>query len=201
MSEQKETQANNISTQPAEGTVSVKPQSNSLSGSHGSGPLTRQGQHPLQTKWQFWYVQRQQTIFNPVQTSEGGEDVIPLKKKKFDSYRESLKDLGLISTVEQFFQYFVYMKKPSEMPREIDLFFFREGEVPMWEESPNGGIWIIKIKKEDNVNKMWESLLLSLISINSIIILTAFQVSNLKSLESSGWLCRLGLKNDSWKSG
>jgi hypothetical protein len=27
----------------------------------------------------------------------------PLKKKKFDSYRESLKDLGLISTVEQFF--------------------------------------------------------------------------------------------------
>ena len=34
----------------------------------------------------------------------------------------------------------------------------------MWEESPNGGIWIIKIKKEDNVNKMWESLLLSLIS-------------------------------------
>jgi translation initiation factor 4E len=26
-----------------------------------------------------------------------------LKKKKFDSYRESLKDLGLISTVEQFF--------------------------------------------------------------------------------------------------
>jgi hypothetical protein len=25
------------------------------------------------------------------------------------------------------------MRKPSEMPREIDLFFFREGEVPMWE--------------------------------------------------------------------
>ena len=41
--------------------------------------------------------------------------------------------MGQISTVEQFFQYFVYMKKPSEMPREIDLFFFREGEVPMWE--------------------------------------------------------------------
>jgi len=41
--------------------------------------------------------------------------------------------MGQISTVEQFFQYFVYMKKPSEMPREIDLFFFREGEIPMWE--------------------------------------------------------------------
>lgn len=54
-------------------------------------------------------------------------------KKKFDTYRERLKDMGSISTIEQFFQYFVYMKKPSEMPREIDLFFFREGEVPMWE--------------------------------------------------------------------
>jgi hypothetical protein len=30
------------------------------------------------------------------------------------------------------------MKKPSEMPRDIDLFFFREGEVPMWEVSLGG---------------------------------------------------------------
>jgi len=30
-------------------------------------------------------------------------------------------------------------------------------------ESPNGGIWITKIKKEDNIDKMWESLLLALI--------------------------------------
>lgn len=49
------------------------------------------------------------------------------------------------------------------MPREIDLFFFREGEVPMWEESPNGGIWITKCRKEDDVDKMWEAILLSLI--------------------------------------
>ena len=28
------------------------------------------------------------------------------------------------------------MKKPSEMPREIDIFFFRENEIPMWEVRP-----------------------------------------------------------------
>lgn len=55
------------------------------------------------------------------------------------------------------------MKKPTEMPREIDIFFFREPEVPMWEESPSGGIWIIKIKKEDNIDKMWESILFAMI--------------------------------------
>ena len=49
------------------------------------------------------------------------------------------------------------------MPREVDLFFFRDEEVPMWEESPNGGIWIIKVRKDDNVDLMWEKLLFALI--------------------------------------
>lgn len=96
-------------------------------GSGSSGPLTRAGQHPLQTNWKFWYFQR---FFQAVQ--EDGNNGAA-KSNKFDSYKERLKDLGQISTIEQFFQYFVYMKKPSEMPREIDLFFFREGEIPMWE--------------------------------------------------------------------
>jgi len=55
------------------------------------------------------------------------------------------------------------MKRPSEMPREVDLFFFRESEVPMWEESPEGGVWIIKIKRDDNIDKMWESTCFALI--------------------------------------
>jgi len=60
------------------------------------------------------------------------------------------------------------------MPREVDIFFFRESEVPMWEvsfnfiliviqESPEGGVWIIKIKRDDNIDKMWESTCFALI--------------------------------------
>jgi hypothetical protein len=37
--------------------------------------------------------------------------------------------------MEHFFNYYVYMKKPSDMPREIDFFFFRNNTVPMWEVS------------------------------------------------------------------
>lgn len=33
----------------------------------------------------------------------------------------------------------------------------------MWEESPLGGIWIAKIKKDDNIDKMWERMLFALI--------------------------------------
>jgi translation initiation factor 4E len=70
--------------------------------------------------------------------------------------------LGAIPTIEHWFNYYVHMKKPSEMPREIDLFFFREHLVPMWEESPNGGIIILKVKRDDNIDKMWESILFAL---------------------------------------
>jgi len=30
-------------------------------------------------------------------------------------------------------------------------------------ESPDGGIWIIKIKRDDNIDKMWESILFAMI--------------------------------------
>jgi len=66
-------------------------------------------------------------------------------------------------TLEHFFNYYVHMKKPSEMPREIDIHFFRDNIIPMWEDSPEGGIVILKIKKDDNIDKMWESILLNMI--------------------------------------
>ena len=87
-------------------------------------------------------------------------------------------------TLEHFFNYYVHMKKASEMPREIDIHFFRDDRVPMWEvslipaielnillkldffclqESPEGGVVILKIKKDDNVDRMWESLLFAMI--------------------------------------
>lgn len=56
-------------------------------------------------------------------------------KQKQKTYREQLKPLGLISSVEHFFNFYVFMKRPSEMPREVDIFFFRNEEVPMWEVS------------------------------------------------------------------
>lgn len=66
-------------------------------------------------------------------------------------------------TLEHFFNYYVHMKKPSEMPREIDIHFFRDNLVPMWEDSPEGGIVILKIKKDDDIDKMWESILFAMI--------------------------------------
>ena len=33
----------------------------------------------------------------------------------------------------------------------------------MWEQSPDGGIWICKIRRDDDVGLMWESVLMALV--------------------------------------
>ena len=91
----------------------------------------------MHSQWQFWFFSRNQS-------SSSQDDEQETKSEK-PSYREQLKSLGKIPTVEHFFNYYVFLKKPSDMPRDIDLFFFRHNELPMWEESPHGGVWIVKV--------------------------------------------------------
>lgn len=114
--------------------------------------------HLLQSAWQFWFFQRPL----PPHLQEGPIEEKPRAMAQVP-YKDQLKPLGQIPSIEHFFNFYVYMKRPTNMPREIDLFFFREEQLPMWEESPSGGIWILKVKKDDNINKMWETLLFALI--------------------------------------
>ena len=101
--------------------------------------------HGLQTNWQFWYYQRQ-VPFYTLQQQQTLDGITTLKPQpqppaaiergqEKETYFEQLKPLGRIPSIEHFFNYYVHMKKPGEMPREIDIFFFRESEVPMWEVS------------------------------------------------------------------
>ena len=108
--------------------------------------------HPLHCHWQFWYHKR----VNKADPKEPEE-------RKDVPYRDQLIPLGKIATLEEFFGYYSRMHLVAEMPREVDLFLFRDGEVPMWEESPKGGIWISKCRKEDNVDAMWEALTFAMI--------------------------------------
>ena len=105
----------------------------------------QQKAHPLQTNWQFWYYQRQ-VPFYTLQQQQTLDGITTLKPQpqppagaergqEKETYFEQLKPLGRIPSIEHFFNYYVHMKKPTEMPREIDIFFFREQEVPMWEVS------------------------------------------------------------------
>lgn len=105
---------------------------NSISTQMKTQQIKKSATSQLQTPWEFWHYQRPERQFpnSNAQTSKVEQPV-------HLSYRDQLKALGKIKTVEHFFHFYVYMKKPTDMPREIDLFFFRSGEVPMWEVSEN----------------------------------------------------------------
>ncbi len=46
----------------------------------------------------------------------------------------------------------------------MNMYCFRAGEAPMWEKYPNGGVWILKLKKGSGVaSKLWQDLLLGAI--------------------------------------
>lgn len=96
---------------------------------------------PLKTAWSFWF------------------DKKTADRKESSEYLGGLKQISNFNTMESFETNFRSLTKPSELPRDHNLFLFRDGCKPMWEEFPDGGCWIIRIKRKGSqlsTNVMWE---------------------------------------------
>ncbi len=107
--------------------------------------------HQLKGKWTYWYSPR-------------GKNSKPDASKNYES---NLTKLGDISTLEEFFSYYCFIKKPSEIPVDHKVIFFRKDHKPCWEDWPRGGCWILQVKKKENAhqyNLKWERLIFALIS-------------------------------------
>ncbi|CAE7815298.1 NCBP [Symbiodinium microadriaticum] len=83
-------------------------------------------------------------------------------------YRASLIKLGSFDTVESFWKLYLYLKRPSVLDVNVNLYLFRDGPdiAPMWECFPKGGCWILKVKKKRDsgasvLGKMWQDMVLS----------------------------------------
>ncbi|CAM9295956.1 unnamed protein product, partial [Discosporangium mesarthrocarpum] len=90
---------------------------------------------------------------------------MPKKYQDQNTYQASLhKKVGSFNTVEGFWKTYVHMKRPSAMETNVNVYLFREGErhAPMWESYPNGGCWILRIRKRAGqsntsvLGKMWQ---------------------------------------------
>ncbi|KAG7389450.1 hypothetical protein PHYPSEUDO_010335 [Phytophthora pseudosyringae] len=114
-------------------------------------------EHPLQTGWSLWYDKK-----------------MP-KKIDVGTYQSNLQKIATFSTVEDFWRsrgsddsvwvnddsHYIHVKRPSQLSRDVNLYLFRDQQncAPMWEAFPQGGCWILKIKKKANVlGKMWQDL-------------------------------------------
>ena len=110
------------------------------------------GEHVLQTPWAFWYDKKQ--------------------SKKTDSaeFYSRLTKLGSFDTVESFWKMYLYMKRPSALDVNVNLYLFRDGRdiAPMWEAFPRGGCWILKVKKRKDsgasvLGKIWNDMVIATI--------------------------------------
>ncbi|KAG3120376.1 hypothetical protein PI124_g3664 [Phytophthora idaei] len=105
-------------------------------------------EHSLQTRWSLWYDKK-----------------MP-KKIDVGTYQSNLQKIATFNTVEDFWRHYIHVKRPSQLSRDVNLYLFRDQPncAPMWEAFPQGGCWILKIKKKANVlGKMWQDLVFAAI--------------------------------------
>mmetsp|Transcript_3011 Transcript_3011/g.4570 ORF Transcript_3011/g.4570 Transcript_3011/m.4570 type:complete len:207 (-) Transcript_3011:73-693(-) len=110
-------------------------------------------EHQLQSSWCFWYDKKMKK----------GE-------KDFNEYKANLKKVHTFKTVEEFWKLYTHIKRPSSLDNNINVYFFRDGpnHSPCWESFPNGGCWILKVKKRSHnsagvIGKMWQDLVFAAI--------------------------------------
>jgi translation initiation factor 4E len=102
--------------------------------------------HPLRHSWVFWFRP-------PISKSNG-----------FVEYEKTLHSMAAFSTVEDFFEVYKHLKRPSSLPLVSDYHIFKKGIRPIWEDDDNkkGGKWIVRLKK-GVADRYWEDLVFAII--------------------------------------
>jgi len=59
--------------------------------------------------------------------------------------------------VEEFWSIYSHLHRPASLPNICDYHLFKEGVRPVWEDTPNGGKWIVRLKK-GLASRYWENL-------------------------------------------
>ncbi|RCI17132.1 hypothetical protein L249_2104, partial [Ophiocordyceps polyrhachis-furcata BCC 54312] len=109
-------------------------------------PSTAVQTHPLKDAWSFWFRP-------PISKAHG-----------FIEYDKTLHGIATVKTVEDFWQIYSHLKRPSALPVVSDYHLFKKDIRPIWEDDVNrkGGKWVVRMKK-GVADRYWEDLVLSLV--------------------------------------
>lgn len=102
--------------------------------------------HATKNSWVFWYRP-------PISKSNGYVD-----------YEKTLHAIAGFDTLEEFFEIYKHLQRPSDLPLVSDYHIFKKGVRPVWEDDENkkGGKWIIRLRK-GVADRYWEELLFAMI--------------------------------------
>ncbi|KAI6205286.1 hypothetical protein M3Y94_00775100 [Aphelenchoides besseyi] len=103
-------------------------------------------EHPLEYTYVFSYFVRPGGKFDP------------------EEYANYVQPVASFSSVEQFWNTYRFIKRPSDINEKVDFHMFKKGIKPVWEDEANkkGGKWILRLKKGLS-SRYWENLLLAMI--------------------------------------
>ncbi|KAI5452400.1 hypothetical protein NCC49_000960 [Naganishia albida] len=100
--------------------------------------------HPLKQDWTFYYVHRPPTA-------------------KVIEYEKEIRKVASFGSIESFWSIYAHLLSPSVLPPVTDLLLFASSiRRPVWEELPNGGKWVLRLRK-GVADRLWEDSILSLI--------------------------------------
>jgi len=119
--------------------------------------------YPLQTKWTFWFDKKE--LVPPVVPTHGGVTDWQEQQQATTHYRDQLQRIGHFETIDEFTKLYAFLAQPSKVPtKSSNYHMFRHEIVPMWESYPQGGCWMIKIKKNPELlDRLWEQLVFATI--------------------------------------
>eukprot|EP00736_Rhodelphis_marinus_P003099 Rmarinus@m.16315 len=122
------------------------------SGTNQSDNPEFEKKHPLHTNWSLWFDRAD-------------------KKVNANQWRDCIKKVKTVDTVEDFWCLFNNIPTPSKLSMGSNFHFFREGIEPSWEDKANegGGKWVVSLprpRRDDIMDECWTNLLLSLIGEN-----------------------------------
>lgn len=110
-------------------------------------PRPGPGEHPLQFNYSFWFSRKS-----------------PGKQSSVANYDQNLKLIATFASVEQFWNTYSHLVRPSDLTGHSDYQLFKEGIKPIWEDTANckGGKWIVRLKK-GLASRCWENLILAML--------------------------------------
>lgn len=105
-----------------------------------------QSSHTTKNSWVFWYRP-------PISKANGYVD-----------YEKTLHAIAGFDTLEDFFEIYKHLQRPSDLPLVSDYHVFKKGIRPVWEDDENkkGGKWVIRLRK-GVADRYWEELLFAMI--------------------------------------
>lgn len=101
------------------------------------------GSHALGSEWNLYFLHRR-------------------PQQKVSDYMSQVSHVARFGSVEDFWRVMCHVSRAGDLPAVSDEMLFRVGVRPIWEDTPGGGKWMLRLRK-GLAGRLWEQLVVALV--------------------------------------